>query len=92
MNEQIAHFHEERDQMIGRVQEYASSIDRLRAEMMPFKEQEKECVRILYNGMRFLANEDPVDDGQAPMSNLVGLAKLFVSHLFLLFHFVINRE
>ena len=64
--------------MIARVQEYAANIDRLRLEMMPFKEQEKQCVKILYNGIRYLAEQDE-DDGQAPMSNLVGLAKLLVS-------------
>ena len=79
MNEQIAHFHEERDQMIARVQEYAANIEKLRTEMLPFKDQEKECVRILYNGMQILADQDPEEHEQVPMTNLIGLAKLLVS-------------
>ncbi|XP_067944997.1 uncharacterized protein, partial [Watersipora subatra] len=76
MNEQIAHFHEERDQMIANVKEYASNIERLRMEMLPFKEQEKRCVTIFRTGLILL--DDLEEDKDLPMTNLMGFAKALV--------------
>ena len=45
LNEQLAHFHEQRDEMIEQVRAYAASIETLRNQMLPIKERERERVR-----------------------------------------------
>lgn len=77
MNEHIAHFHTQRDEMIAQVNEYAASIERLRAQMMPYRESEQESVQIIYKGLCSLA-EFCGDIDSTPGGSLVEMTKLLV--------------
>lgn len=55
LNEQLAHFHEQRDEMIEQVRAYAASIETLRNQMLPIKEREKQASKLMYKGLCFLA-------------------------------------
>ena len=55
LNEQLAHFHEQRDEMIEQVRSYAASIETLRNQMLPIKEREKQASKLMYKGLCFLA-------------------------------------